>query len=297
MDLSQFANNAQSQQPATPAAPTQPARQQQQGAYTLQPATDAPETDMYGAPINRNNPQDPNNPAPNPNDPQQSAATLAAQLLDPTVDAITEPNSNDSVQQQQPQLNDAFKQLAETITAAQAAATEKETTGNPLTDAFNTAYGDDVDFADMMKQDSDPEVVNKNLQEMFKTKFEDMYTNAITSALSLSQQLIDRKISEFTKGLETQQHKATAASLMAQQLPFTKQPEYSALSQMILEKAIAKSPNNPQLAVKSVEAVFRLNNPALFDKPNNKRFAPSNAPQSQDSGPTAITLESMADFL
>lgn len=263
-------------------------------------------TDVYGAPIQQEQQQQQQStqqPAPmqssQPNQPSPEDQQLIDQLFDPNVETITSPSNN----QQQP--TNVFDQLAATIAAA--TNQQQQTNGqptqlddngqpvNPVTAVFNEAYGEDVDFSAMMSETGDPAEINTAIQQSIREKMQSVYTGAITQSISLAQQLVKREIDAFTSTLQAQQSQKTALTTLNQQLPFTTKPEYSGLSRMILDNAMKKTNNNVQQSVQIVEKLFRLNNPALFDKPSNTRFG---TPQQLGSnGPSELNLDTIDQFL
>lgn len=271
-------------------------------------------TDEYGAPIvpaqhqpsPQPTPQDPfqqllnqQNPA-NPQQPADQPVNMAmiSQLLNPDVTEITTPTDpTQPAPAPQQDLSSVFEQLAQTITAAnQAPQTGPDGQPvNPITAVFSEAYGEDIDFAAMMAEDGDPATINTAMQQSVRSKMEAVYSGAITQSLALSQQLMDRRFNEFTEQQTARTSQATAQSTLNTQLPFTTKPEYSGLAQMLLTQAMTKTKNNVGQSVQLVEQLFRLSNPALFANNNSTRFG---SPQpAQSSGPTPLTLDTMANFL
>ena len=291
-----FNNNNDSQRPGVPT-----------------PVEANPTTDAYGAPITQQqqgvtNPPHVSTPPPPVNGIQQTEAQraealrLTNQLLDPNVENITVPDANQQ-QSQEPSINAAFQQLADTLTAAQNAnqATNNQQLDangkpvNPIAAIFDEAYGEDVDFSSMMQSEGDPEQINTQMQEQIKEKMQSVYVNAITQSLTLSQQLIDRKFAEFDQKQQVAQAQSSALSTMNERMPFTQQPEYAGLSQMLLDQAMSKTNNDVNKSVQVVEQLFRLNNPQAFDKPNNTRFGAT--PNSQNSGPTSLSLDTIESWM
>lgn len=295
-----FSNPSQPSQPSQPAQPAQ----QQENQITYNNTFD-PTTDAYGAPIQQPNaqpnaqpnqpaPQQPNNQPNNPNQPNQQPSledqNLINQLFDDNVQTISLDPDNS---QQQP--TNVFDQLAATIAAATNQQQQQQSDTNPVTAVFNESYGEDIDFSTMMADSGDPEEINKNMQVAVREKMEAVYTGAITQSIALAQQLVDRKLTEFTETIKTQQTQQQAQTTLNQKLPFTTKPEYSGLSQMLLSQAMKKTNNNAEQSVQLVEKIFRLNNPALFDKPNNTRFGVPTP--NGNSGPAELTLDSIDAFL
>lgn len=268
-------------------------------------------TDEYGAPIQPNQPAQQqfnqfNQPAPQqqpnqlPNNPEDINMAAIQQLFDPNVDTITQPNTP-TQNPTEPSINEAFAQLAQTLTAAQQAPQQQidpvtNKPINPVTAIFNEAYGEDIDFSAMMATEGDPAEINTQMQQSVRQKMEAVYANSITQSLALSQQLIERKFTEFAAQQQAEQSQQTAVSQMRERLPFTQQPEYTGLSQMLLTQAMQKTNNNVQQSVQLVEQLFRLNNPALFNKPNSTRFG-SPTSQQGSSGPAGLTLDNFESWI